>query len=95
MDLIVKCMVILMNKKEFINELGQRINYKESDCLIINDILERHFFISKKNKDIIIKELCETFNISEIEANNIYASSKDILNEEIKYKLRHPFGSQK
>lgn len=84
-----------MNKKEFINELGKRVNYSESDCLIINDILERHFFISKKNKDIIIKELCETFNISEIEANNIYTSSKDILNEEIKYKLRHPFGSQK
>lgn len=84
-----------MNKKEFINELGKRINYKESDCLIINDILERYFFISRKNKDVIIKELCDTFNINNEDASNIYDSAKDILNEEIKYKLRHPFGSQK
>lgn len=88
-------MVIIMNKEGFIKELKKRISYSESDCLIINDILERHFFISKKNKDVIIKELCDTFNIDNEEASNIYDSAKDILNEEIKYKLRHPFGSQK
>lgn len=88
-------MVIAMNKEEFIKELQNRINYSESDCLIINDILERHFFISKKHKDIIIKELCNTFKINEEEAEHIYITCKDILNEEIKYKIKHPFGNQK
>ena len=46
-----------MNKTEFINALKSEINYSESNCLLINDILEKHFFIRSKNKDKIIEEL--------------------------------------
>lgn len=95
MTLTVECMVIVMNKEGFIKELQNRINYSEKDCLTINDILEHHFFISKRNKDVIIEELCNTFKINIEEAEHIYTTCKDILNEEIKYKLKHPFGSQK
>lgn len=46
-----------MNKKEFIKELSLRTGYTEEQCIIINDILEKNFFISKKNKDKIISEI--------------------------------------
>ena len=57
-------MVIIMNKNDFINELWKITNYKESDCIIINDILEQNFFISKKNKDKIISEMLLQLNVN-------------------------------
>lgn len=87
-------MVKKMNKEGFINTLSSRINYSKEDSILINDILENHFFISKKNKDVIIEELCKTLEISNEEASHIYDTAKDILNEEIKYKLKHPFKSK-
>ena len=83
-----------MNKTEFINALKSEINYSESNCLLINDILEKHFFIRSKNKDKIIEELINTFNIQENEALIIYVIARDILNREIKNKLKHPFKSK-
>ncbi len=45
-----------MNKKEFISELSKRLSYPKEKCFTINDILESNFFVSKKNKDKIIKK---------------------------------------
>ena len=47
-------MVMKMNKKEFIKALSEKMNYSEEKCLVINEILESNFFISKKSKDKIM-----------------------------------------
>ena len=86
-------MVIIMNKNDFINELSKITNYKESDCIIINDILEQNFFISKKNKDKIISEMVLQLNVNIDEATNINNVSKIIINNQIKGKIKHPFGN--
>lgn len=83
-----------MNKTEFIDALAKKINYNKEDTTIINDILEENFFISKKSKDKIISILCSKFEIEEKDAEHIYDSAKEILNNEIKLKLKHPFKSK-
>lgn len=87
-------MVMKMNKTEFIQKLARTLSYPEEKCIIINDILESHFFLSKKNKDKIIEALIDQLEIEKDEATNIYETAVKIINEEIKHKLKHPFGSK-
>lgn len=87
-------MVKKMNKKEFIAVLAKELNYSEEKCLIIISVLEDHFFLKKKNKDIIIQDLTTKLKIDEEEATNIYNIALEIINNEIKYKLKHPFKSK-
>lgn len=88
-------MVMKMNKREFIKELSHKLSYTIDDCIIINDILESNFFISKKSKDKIIAELVKKFSITDGEAERIYDTSCSIIKEEIKNKIKHPFKNQK
>ena len=83
-----------MNKKEFIKELSINTGYSEEKCIIINDILENNFFISRKSKEKIITELISKLNISEEDANKIYNSAATIITNQIKNKLKHPFKSK-
>lgn len=87
-------MVMKMNKKEFVMELSRELNYSEDKCTIINDVLESNFFISKKNRDKIIGELSTKLDIDNEEATNIYDKAVNIINTEIKNKLKHPFKSK-
>lgn len=87
-------MVITMNKKEFLNELSKQTNLTENETILVNDILEKNFFISKKNKDKIISELVIKLDISLDKAIEIYNICKRIVSEEIKDKLKHPFKNQ-
>ncbi len=87
-------MVMKMNKTEFINKLSDKLSYPEEKCIIINEILESNFFISKKNKEKIIKKLILKLNVNYETAMNIYDVSVGIINEEIKNKLKHPFRSK-
>jgi len=87
-------MVMKMNKTEFINELSKELSYSKDKCIIINQILESNFFISKKSKDKIIEELIQTLNINYEEAIKIYDTALTIIKNEIKNKLKHPFKSQ-
>ena len=87
-------MVIEMNKKDFLNELSHKTNLTESEAILVNDILEKHFFISKKNKDKIISELVIKLDISLDKASEIYDISKNIISNEIVDKLKHPFKNQ-
>ncbi len=87
-------MVITMNKKEFLNELSKQTNLTENETILVNDILEKNFFISKKNKDKIISELVIKLDISLDKAIEIYNTCKRIVSEEIKDKLKHPFKNQ-
>lgn len=87
-------MVMKMNKRDFINELSTTLSYSEDKCIIINDILENNFFISKKNKDKIIEEFIKNLNVNNEEAINIYDVAVRIVKGEIKNKLKHPFKSK-
>lgn len=83
-----------MNKSEFIKELVRITKYSESDCIIINNILEDNFFISKKSKDKIISEIVIKLHINIEEATNLYDIAKEIINNQVKEKLKHPFRNQ-
>ena len=80
-----------MNKKEFLNELSKQTDLNKNKVILVNDILEKHFFISKKNKDKIISELVIKLDISLDKATEIYNVSKKIVSNEIINKLKHPF----
>lgn len=84
-------MVMSLNKREFINELAQEISYPEEKCLLINEILESNFFISKKNKDKIIEAFIQKLDIRKEEAINIYDTAVMIIKNELTNKLKHPF----
>ena len=94
LKLKVKCMVIEMNKKEFLNELSRQTDLNESEAILVNDILEKNFFISKKNKDKIISELIIKLDISLDRATVIYDISKNIISNAIMNKLKQPFKIQ-
>ncbi len=79
-------MVKRMNKKEFINELSNQLSYSKEQCLLISDILEDNFFISKSNKDKIIESFVETLHIEKEAAKKVYDIVATIIKEEIKYK---------
>lgn len=89
-----RCMVIQMNKTAFINELSKKILYSKEDCLLINNILEDNFFIASKNKDKIIQDFTQTLNIDNEEATKIYDIAIQIIKDQIKNKLKHPFKNQ-
>lgn len=50
-------MVIIMNKEEFIENLSEQTELTKEESLIVNNILENNFFISKRYKDKIISEI--------------------------------------
>lgn len=80
-----------MNKTEFIRALSIKTGLSIEEAKLANKILEDNFFISSKNKDKIISEIVIKININIVEATNIYESAKNILNEEIKNQIKHPF----
>ncbi len=80
-----------MNKKKFIEKLETELGYNHDKCILINDILEENFIISKKNKEKIIEDLKEKLNIDDNEADNIYNISVSIITTALKNKIKHPF----
>lgn len=84
-----------MNKKEFIVKLSESLSITEEESTKINEVLENNFFLSKKNKNKIINDLEIALGIDNDNAEKIYEVAMDIINKEIKYKLKHPFNSKK
>lgn len=82
-----------MNKKGFTKELQRELNYDQEKCSIINDIIESTSLIGKKSKDKMINDLIIKLNITNTEANRIYKASMNIIKEEIRNKIQHPFRS--
>lgn len=87
-------MVQKMNKTEFIKALSQELGCSEKESIIINDVLENNFFISRKNRKKIIAELIDRLKISREKASEIYNAAVTVINREIKNKLKHPFGGR-
>lgn len=82
-----------MNKEEFILELSKRLEYSNDKCILINDVLENNFFISRKNKDKIVDDLILKLGIDYDEAAHIYDVAVMIIKEEVGNKLKYPFKS--
>lgn len=87
-------MVKKVNKKEFIDTLSKSLSYTPDKCILINDILENNFFISKKNKGKIIEEFILKLNVQREEAEIIYDTAIKIIKDELKHKLRYPLENQ-
>lgn len=82
-----------MNREKFIERLSNQADLTKEKAILVNDILENNFFISKKYKDKIISEIVLSLNININEATKIYEIAKDIIGSEIKNKLKYPFGN--
>ena len=80
-----------MNKSEFINELSSKLSYSIDKCIVINEILENNFFISKKNKDKIIEEFMGILSVDNEEAIRIYNVALNIIKDDVKNTLKHLF----
>lgn len=83
-----------MNKKQFIQELEKVTGLDNSKCIIINDIIEKHFIIGKKNKEKMVADIIDKLKMTKDQAEEIYESSMSIIGGGIKEKLKHPFKSQ-
>ncbi len=77
-----------MNKTGFINEISKQLSYSKEKCIMINDILENNFFISKRNKDKIVDEFMQKLKASSEEAIKIYDTAVKIIKDEVKNKLK-------
>lgn len=64
----VKCIVKKINKSEFLNLNQSKTRLSKGECLIVNDILERNFLISNKNKQKNIAQLIDKLNINKDKA---------------------------
>ena len=82
-----------MNKKEFIKKLSEITKYDENKCILINNIIDNHFIIGKNNKEKIIIDLMNNLSLTKEEANKLYNIIIEILFNEVKEKLKHPFKS--
>lgn len=83
-----------MNKEKFIKELGSATGLDSEKCAIVNDILEKHFIVGKKNKEKIVSSIVEQLGLTSEEANQTYEAAMSILGAGLKDKLKHPFGPQ-
>lgn len=83
-----------MNKEKFIEELSKATGLGKDKCIIINDIIESHFIIGKKNKEKIISDITSKLNLETEQAENIYEAAMSIIGSGVKDKIKHPFKSQ-
>lgn len=75
-----------MNEEKFVEKLSKQASLTKEEAILVNDIFENNFFISKKYKDKIISEIVLSLNININEATNIYEIAKGIISSEIKNK---------
>ena len=84
-------MVMKMNKSNFIKKLQEETGYSQEQCITINNILEAHCIVGKRNKQKIIDDLISNY-FTEDDAENIYDISMKIIMNEVKDKVKAPFG---
>lgn len=65
-----------MNEEKFVEKLSKQASLTKEEAILVNDIFENNFFISKKYKDKIISEIVLSLNININEATNIYEIAK-------------------
>lgn len=67
------------------------LSYSQEMAIIITEIIENHFFITPKGKEKIIDEFILNLKIDDQEAERIYEFVSQIIKNELKNKLKHPF----
>lgn len=82
-----------MNKEGFIKQLMEKTNYPQNECIIINDILERYFILGKNSKQKYIEDFMYELDLEDKEAENLYEICMDIIDSNLKDKLKHPFNN--
>ena len=75
----------------FIEAISKKTNLTKGEATIVNSVLEDNFFLSKKSKDKIVASIQNDINVSYDRALEIYEICIDIVKENIKFKLKHPF----
>lgn len=69
----------MKNKEYMVDCLRKKTNKSETDCIIINDILNNHFIIGHNNKEKIKTGFISKLNISEKEADELYNICAEII----------------
>ena len=87
-------MVMKMNKTKFLKVLSEKTGLNMEDTLLVSNVLDDNFFLSKSNKDKTINAIMNSLNIDLDRATSIYEIVIDIVKTEIKNKLKHPFKKQ-
>ena len=80
-----------MNKEDFISELMAQTGLNEEDGAAANDIFEKTFLAGKQNKSLIISQLSERLNVSEIKAEMIYDVAVGLLTSVAIKKVKNHF----
>lgn len=81
-----------VNKHEFINCLSEKCDLSVDKCEVVNNIFENNCFLLKKNRDTVIKKIIDQIQVNNAEAIKIYNEANNIIKNEIKNKIKHPFG---
>lgn len=84
-----------MNKIALINTLKEKGNLSIEEATIAANAFENNFFISKKEEPKIIEELKLGLNCDDNLAKKIYDITIEIIKDEIKCKIKHPFRASK
>lgn len=82
-----------MNKKEFIAVLAVETSHTPEQCAVVNEIMERHFILSDKNRNTVVDEISASLSLDKSEAETLYDTAKQILKHSVKEKLKHPLQS--
>ena len=61
-----------MNKEEYIKVLMVKTNRSEEECIVLNEIIEKHFIIGKNNKEKIIEDIIQELHLEYKEADDLY-----------------------
>lgn len=75
-----------MNKRGLAEEVAKRMDKSFEEVLDIVQIYEGH-----SKLDDFTKEVCEKFDMSESEAEDIHATISKTIKSEVLRKIKHPF----
>lgn len=59
--------------------LQEKTNRSETECIIINDILNSHFIIGKNNKEKICEDFKEKLNLTDEQADDLYNKCMELI----------------
>ena len=60
------------NKEEYIKVLMGQTNRSEEECIVLNQIIEKHFIVGKNNKEKIINDIIQKLQLEYKEADELY-----------------------
>ncbi len=63
--------------------LQEKTSRSETECIIINDILNSHFIIGKNNKEKICEDFKEKLSLTDEQADDLYNQCMEIIVKKI------------